>query len=144
MKNSRIVLYAIIALVIIILVGGGIYLATNNEEGAPVLSISNTKSIKNEIITAENYEELMNKIEKELANDEELYYLSYSSMYYIMQDGLASALSGSEDDTAMYTRIYGKTVQQLVDEGKQLMKDNGITIEEFKTNLEELSNTSIE
>ena len=41
-------------------------------------------------------------------------------MYYIMTDGMESALAGNEDESTMYVNIYGKTVQQLIDEGKQL------------------------
>lgn len=127
-KKSNKLLYILICLVIVAVLGGGIYFLLNNGK------IS--KSIRNETITADNYEELMNKIGTEMKKDEDLYYLSYSTMYYIMQDGLASAFTNPDDETAMYKRIYGKTVQQLIDEGKQLMKDNNTTIEKFKKDLE--------
>ena len=38
----------------------------------------------------------------------------------------------------LYKDIAGKTVQQLMDEGKQLMEENNITIEEYKEKLTEL------
>lgn len=96
---------------------------------------------KNKTITAENYENIMNEVEEKMKDNDELYYLTYSTLYYIMQDGLSEAFSSSEyDEEAMYKRIYGKTVQQLIDEGKQLMQDNGITLEEYKQQLNNTNN----
>lgn len=96
-----------------------------------------SKSVKSETITAENYEEISDKIAEELKDDEELYYMSYSVMYYIARDGLSAAFSNTNDESAMYVNIYGKTVQQLIDEGKQLMKDNNMTIEKFKEQMKD-------
>ena len=87
----------------------------------------------------------MNQAEQEFTeDDEEIYYLSYAVMYYIMTDGMEAALSGSEDESEMYVNIYGKTVQQLIDEGKQLMEENNVSLDEYKQkikDLNELSNT---
>lgn len=43
----------------------------------------------------------------------------------------------------MYANIYGKTVQQLIDEGKQLMEENNVTIEQMKEQLKN-SNTVLD
>lgn len=56
------------------------------------------------------------------------------------QNAICIELSGSEDESAMYASIYGKTVQQLIDEGKQLMEENNITLDQYKQNLEEAGN----
>ena len=124
-KKSKVFLYAIIAVIIIAVVGIGAYF------------IKNSKNIKNETITAENYEEIMDRIGKELKDENDKYYLSYSVMYYVMKDGIASVFSENENTStsSMYTNIYGKTIKQLIDEGKQLMKENNITLDEYKSQL---------
>ena len=159
MKNKSTVIYIIIAVVVLAIIGASLYFVlnrdtTNLSEGTSENSIKNentaseqntSKSIKNEVITAENYEKLMNQAEQEFTeDDEEIYYLSYAVMYYIMTDGMEAALSGSEDESEMYVNIYGKTVQQLIDEGKQLMEENNVSLDEYKQkikDLNELSNT---
>ena len=140
-KSNKLMLILIFFIIVVVAVIG-VYFLSNNK------AIS--QSIRNEVITAENYEEIMNNLKTEMKNDEEIYYLSYSIMYYMFEDGFASAFTNPDDETAMYKRIYGKTVQQLIDEGKQLMKDNDMTIEKFKKSLEETNeeigniNTDIE
>ena len=159
MKKKSTVIYIIIAIVVLAIIGISLYFVlnsdtTNNTQANTENSINNeitkseqntSKSIRNEIVTAENYEELMNKAEQEFsADDEEIYYLSYSIMYYIMTDGMQAAMAGSEDESEMYVNIYGKTVQQLIDEGKQLMEENNVSLDEYKQkikDLNELSNT---
>ena len=159
MKKKSTVIYIIIAVVVLAIIGASLYFilnrdTTNLSEGTSENSVKNentaseqntSKSIKNEVITAENYEKLMNQAEQEFTeDDEEIYYLSYAVMYYIMTDGMEAALSGSEDESEMYVNIYGKTVQQLIDEGKKLMEENNVSLDEYKQkikDLNELSNT---
>ena len=159
MKKKSTVIYIIIAVVVLAIIGASLYFVlnrdtTNLSEGTSENSVKNentaseqntSKSIKNEVITAENYEKLMNQAEQEFTeDDEEIYYLSYAVMYYIMTDGMEAALSGSEDESEMYVNIYGKTVQQLIDEGKKLMEENNVSLDEYKQkikDLNELSNT---
>lgn len=138
-RNKSTAFYIILTIVIIAILSVAIYFIVNQSATSTSGGIS-TKSIKNETITAENYEEMMNKIDAEFnENDEELYYLTYSMMYYMVQDGLSSALTNSTDDSAMYTSIYGKTVQQLIDEGKTLMKENNVILEQYKESINELN-----
>ena len=151
------IIYIIIAIVVLAIIGISLYFVlnsdtTNNTQANTENSINNeitkseqntSKSIRNEIVTAENYEELMNKAEQEFsADDEEIYYLSYSIMYYIMTDGMQAAMAGSEDESEMYVNIYGKTVQQLIDEGKQLMEENDISLDEYKSKINDLNELS--
>lgn len=141
-KGNKIGLYIIISFVIIL--GIGIICFVNSKNNLDNYDTKDTifsKTIKDEVITADNYDEIMDKIEQELKKDEELYYLSYSLMYYITKDGLASAFTNPDDESAMYVNIYGKTVKQLIEEGKQLMIDNNITIEEYKQQIETLNST---
>ncbi len=60
----------------------------------------------------------------------------------MMKDGIFSAFSEEYDESAMYVNIYGKTIQDLINEGKELMKENESTIDEFKENLENLEDTN--
>lgn len=141
-KGNKIGLYIIISFVIIL--GIGIICFVNSKNNLDNYDTKDTifsKTIKDEVITADNYDEIMDKIEQELKKDEELYYLSYSLMYYITKDGLASAFTNPDDESAMYVNIYGKTVKQLIEEGKQLMIDNNITIEEYKQQIKTLNST---
>lgn len=98
----------------------------------------NGGDIRKETITADNYEEMLDKLDKELAGQDDLYYISYSVMYHLMQDGM-NATEGNED--AMYTNIYGKTVQELIDDGKGLMEKENITIDQVKQTLDQLSSS---
>lgn len=144
MKKKSTVIYIIIAIVVLAIIGVSLYFVLNRDTKNDTQSTTEN-SIRSEIITAENYEELMNKAEQEFStDDEEIYYLSYSVMYYIMTDGMQAAMAGSEDESEMYVNIYGKTVQQLIDEGKQLMEENDVSLDEYKSkinDLNELSNT---
>lgn len=133
-KQSRAYSYFIITVAIIVLLGLGLYFVLTQDTISTSGGIF-SKSIKNETITAENYKEIMDKIEGKLEQDEDYYYLSYACFYYVMQDGFANILTLENNEGVMYQRIYGKTVKQLINEGKQLMKDNNVTIESYKENL---------
>lgn len=106
-------------------------------------NIISTKSIKEEQITAENYEEISKKVTEELGDTDDTYYFSYACMYYIMKDGFTQEYMTTQDESLLYKNIYNKTVQNLIDEGKQLMKDNNITVEQYKQQLEKTNNNII-
>lgn len=135
-KKSNTGLYVAIVIVAIILLSAGIYYIVRKDSKDTGGSIF-AKSLKDETITAENYQDIMDRIEKEFnKDDEEVYYLSYSMLYYITKDGIASAFTNSVDESAMYVNIYGKTVKQLINEGKKLMRDNNVTLEQYKEQVE--------
>lgn len=109
-----------------------------------IYKINPIKTYKNTVITEENYNEVLNEVKENAKNEDEVYYAMYSMLNYIAEDGLKAAFAniGTEneyDEKAMYSRIYGKTIGQLINEGKDLMKQNNITVEQYKKNLEELS-----
>lgn len=141
-RKSNLLIYVIVFIVIALLLLGAYFLL--NRDSIDTNGGIFSKSIKEETITAENYEEIMNKVKDKMEDDEELYYLSYSIMYHMVQDGIPSATTLDSDKSAMYFNIYGKTVKQLIDEGKKLMKDNKVTLEEYKQGLKQLGNTIIE
>lgn len=89
-------------------------------------------SIKNTVVTEDNYEELSEQVGDELEEDEAYYYL-YACMYYVMTDGLSEEYFSSDgDESIIYQNIYGKTVGELVEEGENLMEENDITVDEWK------------
>ena len=135
--NSKAILCIVIAIIaVIVLVIGGYFLVKNKDE---ITAGTEVASIKSEVITEENYEKVSEQLEKELGDTDETYYFAYACMYYIMQDGLTAEYMSSQDDSLLYKNIYNKTVQTLIDEGKNLMEENDITVEEFKQQVNELS-----
>lgn len=90
------------------------------------------------VVTADNYESIKDIFTEK--QEDELYYFYYACLYYGMKNIFTKEYISTQDENILYQEIHGKTVQQLVDEGKQLMKDNNITLEEYKQQLQEASN----
>lgn len=135
-------IYIVIILIFAFCIGGYFLFCRNgNSIFTSTSNISDNKNIKKEKITSENYEEISNRVSKELGDVNDTYYFSYACMYYIMKDGFTKEYMTTQDESLLYKNIYNKTVQELINEGQQLMKDNNITIEEYKQNL---NNTDIE
>lgn len=122
----------ILAIVVVLLAGAAIYWLWNSSD-------TNNLDV---VVTSENFETLENIFTEQ--QEEEALYFSYACMYYIMKDALTTEYLTTQDDNLMFKNIWGKAVQQLVDEGKNLMKENNITLEEYKTQIEELNNTTVE
>lgn len=122
--------YTIIILILIIAVAAVLFFIVRN----------NKNDIRSQVFSAENFEELMNEISVELHGTDDIYYLGYAIMYNAMKEGFASAMVGGEPEEAMYESIYGRRVQDLINEGKDLMRKNDVTIEEFKEQVESWSN----
>ena len=119
--------YTIIILILIIAVAAVIFFIVHN----------NKNDIKSQVFSAANYEELMNEISIELHGTDEIYYLGYAIMYNAVKEGAASGMVGGDAEEAMYESIYGRRVQDLINEGKDLMRKNDVTIDEFKKQIEE-------
>lgn len=96
-------------------------------------------SVGNTVVSADNYEEISNEIADEYNDGDEVYYYSYACTYYIMTNAMSSEYLESEDDSLLYQDIYGKTVDELISEGKGLMEENDITPESWKESLSNLS-----
>ena len=92
-------------------------------------------SIGNTVISADNYEEISDEIANEYGDGDEVYYYSYACSYYIMTNAMSSEYLTTEDDSLLYQDIYGKTVDELISEGKDLMEENGVTPESWKESL---------
>ncbi len=103
-------------------------------------TISNTVqaviNTEDKILTAENYKSLSEEYSNNNKDSDNLYYYTYACMYYMVKDGLSSTtLSEDQQQEAMYSRIYGKTINQLISEGKKLMADNNTTVNDYKQTL---------
>lgn len=113
---------AVIIIVLCIVVLGVYYLNINKpnqemKENNNTTPVVNSK-IKKEIITEENYKELSERVGTELKGDEPYYYI-YGTLSYVLK----------------VDQLYGKTVNDLVQEGKQLMKNKNYTVEQFKEDM---------
>ena len=98
--------------------------------------ISNLTNI-NIVLNADNYEKLSTEYSENHRDDDELYYYTYAVLYYTM----SSAFTNPDDENAMYKDIYGKTINQLIEEGKTLMANNNITVEQYKKSLTEIDSS---
>ena len=138
-------LYIIIGIVLIAILCVGGYFLMKNKDEMPTTSISSdvANNIKNEKISSENYEEISKRITEELGDTEDTYCFSYACVYYVMKDGLTQEYMTTQDESLLYKNIYNKTVQNLIDEGKQLMEENNITVEQYKQQLEKIDNNLI-
>ena len=126
-KNSKGFVAAIVILVIIIIASVVCFFVFNT-------------SALNKTITAENYEELMDELGDELRDSDEAYYFSYALLYHTYTDAMTAALAGNDDEEAIMVNIYGKTPEQLIEEGKQLMEEDGVTLDEVKETMDSLAN----
>ncbi len=129
--KSKKIIYIIIAVVLVIILAVGGFFLISNGKGS---------KIREEVITAENYEKVTENLEKQLGEADEVYYYAYACMYYMMKDGFSEEYMSTQDESIMYKNIYNKTVQQLMDEGKKLMEENDVTVEQWKEQVENLSN----
>ncbi|MCI9246698.1 MAG: hypothetical protein HFJ30_06215 [Clostridia bacterium] len=106
--------------------------------GACVLLSSGKSSLKKEVVSQENYETILDEVGKKFGESDETYYYTYACIYHTAKAGFTDEYLQSKDESMLYKDITGKTVQQLIDEGKQLMEENNVTIEEYKQTLTEL------
>lgn len=108
-------------------------ITSSNTISNTVQAVINTED---KILTAENYKSLSEEYSNNNKDSDNLYYYTYACMYYMVKDGLSSAtLSEEQQQEAMYSRIYGKTINQLISEGKKLMADNNTTVNDYKQTL---------
>ena len=131
-KNSKVVVYVIIAIVVVAaLIVGGFFLLKGQGD-----------KIKQETITAENFETVVNKLETSMQAEDDLYYFTYAVTYHIMEDAMKAAAEGKTDESEMYVNIYGRTVQELMDDGKRIAEENNLTIDQVKQQIDQLSNSA--
>ena len=104
---------------------------------AGVIFIQNKNSVENIELNKENFNEINEKYFEKNKNNDDIYYVIYAEMYYMFKDGFTTGLgeiftTGNVSEDAAYKSIYGKTMKELKKEGQDLMKENNITVEEYK------------
>ena len=125
--NKKVVMIVVAVVVAIAVIVGGFLLLSSGKS-----------SLKKEVVSQENYETILDEVEKKFGESDETYYYTYACIYHTAKAGFTEEYLQSKDESMLYKDIAGKTVQQLMDEGKQLMEENNITIEEYKEKLTEL------
>lgn len=125
--NKKVVIIVVAVVVAIAVIVGGCLLLSSGKS-----------SLKKEVVSQENYEAILDEVGKKFGESDEMYYYTYACIYYVAKDGFSEGYLQNKDESLLYKDIAGKTVQQLMDEGKQLMEENNVTIESYKQQLEEL------
>lgn len=144
-KRFMLIVFILILISITVLLGIFIGLKYTNNEDTLYSLINNFytffpfNTFKTTVITSENYEEINQTIKEKLSEEEACYY-SYACIIYITRDGFSDIYSFEQDEEKMYQSIYNKSIQQLIDEGKVLMKENNLTWQQYKESLKELEN----
>ena len=82
-RPSKSLIAFIVTIIIAALVVGGYFLLKNKDIVTTGGTDTPTFSKLNETITSENYEELTGSIAQELGDNDDLYYFSYATTYYI-------------------------------------------------------------
>lgn len=132
LKNQNGIALINLVLILLILIIGAILFK----------AIMNGNSIENVKLSKDNYLETL----KEYANNEysstkgssdDLAYVMYAILNYSMIDSLSNSFEFDDQ----LTIIYGKTINELKKEGKDLMKKNDVDIETFKIYLRSINGT---
>lgn len=124
-KNVKKVISIILAIfVIAVLIVGGYFIFVKNG------------NIRNKLITEENYEKITEQITNELKDSDDAYYYTYACINYMSKSGLTEEYLNSKDDKLLYKDIYNKTVGQLIEEGKTMLNESEMTLEQFKEQVE--------
>jgi len=102
--------------------------------------------IGNETLSKDNYEKLITQYGEKYKDSDNLLYFTYATTNYMFSDGFSSIfnsnLTEEEKENDMYKQIYGKTINELIQEGKKLMEENNTTPQEYKEKLQNISNTT--
>ena len=122
--NKKVLMIVVAVVVAIAVIVGGFLLLSSGKS-----------SLKKEVVSQENYETILDEVGKKLGESDETYYYTYACIYYVAKDGFSDEYLQSKDESLLYKNIVGKTVQQLIDEGKKLMEENNITVEQYKQQL---------
>lgn len=89
--------------------------------------------IEDQILTAENYTNLTTEFSEKNKDTDDFCYFLYAALY----NSFTGAISSTDSTDSTMNNIYGKTINELISEGKDLMKQNNISVEEYRQNLNE-------
>lgn len=138
-KNGKKILLSILTVLVITGLIIGCYYMLKKSENKEIKT-----SVREKIITQENYEEITNQITEELGDSDDAYYFTFACITYMSEAGLTDKYFQSRDDSMLYEKIYNKTVNQLIEDGKQLMSESETTIDDFKRQINIINNTGAE
>ena len=105
-KGKLKILLIILIFLIVIVAGIGIYAKNTN------------LFYKMKVVKSSNYEEIME--EAKVLNEDEKYYLLYISLKNVLTPD----------------KLYGNTVGELIEQGKETMKNDGFTVKAYKEKIE--------
>lgn len=141
-KSNAFLLILLAILIVAVLAFGGYFVwklegdsnnKTSSERTVATTSSKNAANtqttelnIRKRVITENNIEEIMDKIETELTEDE-AYYFAYIAMKY------------ADTRENIESHLLNTTVEQLIEQSKREMKDDGYTLEKFKSEFGESS-----
>lgn len=128
MKNQKGISLISIIIIIAIIVVGIIFLK----------NITKSSYLENITLTKDNFEETMNNYSKLKKDTDDIVYVGYAVMYYTTRDYISNAFNSEATEEDAYVNVYGKTIKELKNEGKSLMKKNNITPAQFKNNLQNI------
>lgn len=134
MKNQKgISLIVLLVLIIIVLTGILVFKFLSNKKAVTgSTSTKSTTNIEDIVLNKDNAQETIDKYGKLKEGTDELVYVTYAMMNYMFSANTSKSATTNVD---AYQKIYGKTLKELKEEGKQLMKKNNVTVEEFKKNM---------
>ena len=119
------------------------------------------KSYLDVALSSENYDEMISKFNKEMKKEnetgykDEYYYFNYAFNSHMFDDAASTVSQNPEENTtipAQYKYIYGKTIHNVIDEGKKLMEEKHFSLSDYidylnsltkDPNLQNLSNATL-
>lgn len=127
-KSKGIALIDVILLLFIFIIGAILFKA-----------IINGNSIENTKLSEKNFQETLDEYSKSENKSDNLAYVLYALMYNSVSDLTFNFFTnGSSNIKYPFSSAYGKTINELKKEGKELMKRNNVNVEDFKHYLDNL------
>lgn len=154
-KSDKIIKSIVITVIIIALCVLLIWVIINAKKEYKTTSYLDTT------LSSENYDEMINEFNKNMKKDEEpgykdeYYYFNYAFNSHMFDDAASTVTQNPEENTtipAQFKYIYGKTINDVIDEGKKLMEEKHFSLSDYVNylnslqkdpNLENLSNGTI-
>ncbi len=140
--NKKVIIFItiIVAILVIVFIVFKLNYKVSDDKN-PISAAIENNSVSKVVLTKENFEDTMKKYGETVnQNSDEYLYVAYAEMYYIMKDGMASAfdsnLTDEQKQDASYKNIYGKTINQLEEEGKKMMAENNVTPQQWKESMQ--------
>lgn len=101
--------------------------------------IINSNSIENKVLSEYNFQETLQEYAKLEGKSDNLAYVIYAMMYHSLSDYAFNYFTnGNLEFNEQFSSIYGKTIKDLKKEGKELMEENNVDVDNFKYYLNNL------